>query len=221
MKNPDYQRENLNQSAFEMMLLCQKQMRKAADAFMNNDIDLAEEVIHRENRVNAQDLKIERDCERYMALFNPVASDLRFAMSILKINYNLERIGDHAFDLANYIVDYEKAIDASLLEKIEFEKMVSTMESMFDDVIEAYDELDPKRARKVFKKDKTLNKINKKTKEVVGETIRANVETTEEALLIFAVIKKLERVGDLLKNISEGIIFYLEAEVLVHKKNVK
>ena len=221
MKNPEYQRENLNQAAYEMLVLCYKQMSKSTEALVNNDIDLAEEVIHRENRVNAQDLKIERDCERYMALFNPVASDLRFAMSIMKMNYNLERIGDHAFDIANYIVDFEEGFNATLLEKIQFERMESTMKSMFEDVMEAYEELDAKRARKVFKKDKTLNKLNKKVSTVIEETLKENPDMIEASLLLFGVMKKIERVGDLLKNISESIIFFLEAEVLVHKKKVK
>lgn len=221
MKNPEYQRENLNQAVYEMLVLCFKQMNKATEALKNNDIDLAEEVIHREKRVNAQDLKIERDCERYMALFNPVASDLRFAMAVLKINNNLERIGDHAHDIADYIVDYEKGIDPVLLKNIQYEKMVSSMESMFEDIIEAFESLDAKRARKVFKKDKTLNKLNKKVSQIIKDTVLEKPAMIEESLLLYGAVKKLERVGDLLKNISESIIFYLEAEVLVHKKKVK
>jgi len=218
MKNPDYQRENLKQAAFEMLLLCKKQLFKATDAFVSNDTDLAEEVVHRENRVNALDLKIERDCERYLALYNPVATDLRYIMSLLKINYNLERIGDHAFDIANHTIDFVNPINPELLEKVQFEKMVFTVESMYEDVVEAFEEEEPKIARKVFKKDKTLNRINHKAKNILGEEIRNNKEVTDDALFIFAVLKKLERTGDLLKNISEGIIFYLEAEVLTHKK---
>ena len=218
MKNPDYQRENLKQAAFEMLLLCKKQLFKATDAFVSNDTDLAEEVVHRENRVNALDLKIERDCERYLALYNPVATDLRYIMSLLKINYNLERIGDHAFDIANHTIDFVNPINPELLEKVQFEKMVFTVESMYEDVVEAFEEEEPKIARKVFKKDKTLNKINHKAINILAEEIRNNKEVTDDALFIFAVLKKLERTGDLLKNISEGIIFYLEAEVLTHKK---
>ena len=221
MKNLDYQRENLNQAAFEMISICKKQLFKAADAFVINDTDLAEEVVHRENRVNALDLKIERDCERLLALYNPVATDLRLVMAILKINYNLERIGDHAFDIANYIIDFNKPIDADLLKKVQFEKMIFNVESMFEDVAEAYEEEDTKIARKVFKKDKTLNKINSQAKKVLVEEMKNKAEIIDEALLIFSTLKKLERVGDLLKNISEGIIFYLEAEVLTHKKKKK
>lgn len=220
MKNPEYQRENINQVAFEMLGLCYKQMEKATEALLNNDQDLAEEIIHREKRINVLDLKIERDCERYLALFTPVASDLRFAMAIMKINYNLERIGDHAYDIANYIVDFEKGFDPTLLEKINFEKMDATMKSMFEDVMVAYDELDTKRARKVFKKDKTLNKLNNKVSKIISEVVKENPEMIEASLLLFGIVKKIERVGDLLKNISESIIYYLEAEVVVHKKKI-
>ncbi len=221
MKNPEYQRENLNQAIIEMLLLCRKQLFKAEDAFISHDTDLAEEVIHKENRVNALDLKIERDCERFLALYTPVATDLRFVMSVLKINYNLERIGDHACSIANYIVDFDLELDVSLLEKLHFEKMALTVESMFEDVVDAYDEEDTKTARKVFKKDKALNKIYRHAIGIIVEEIKKNPEIVQQALLLFSVIKKLERVGDLLKNISEGIIFYLEAEVLVHKKKKK
>ena len=218
MNNPEYQKENLNQAAFEMLLLCQKQLQKVEEAYLTNDTDLAEEVIYKENRVNALDLKIERDCERFIALFNPVATDLRFIMSILKINYNVERIGDQAFDIANYLVDFENHLDPVLLDKLQFKKMFSQVNAMFNDVIEAYEDENTKAARKVFKKDKAINKLNKQALKIIANEIKVNLEITEQALLLFSVIKKLERVGDLLKNISESIIFYLDAEVLVHKK---
>lgn len=221
MKNPDYQREQLNQSAFEMLILCKKQLMAAIESFESFDTDLAEGVLSKEKRVNSLDLKIERDSERFLALFNPVATDLRFIMAVLKINYNLERIGDHAFDLANYTIDFEKPVDKKLMENVHFDKMAFTIESMFEDVAEAFEEEDTKIARKVFKKDKTLNKINRHAKAILAGEIIKNPEITDHALLIFAVLKKMERSGDLLKNISESIIFYLEAEVLVHKKKKK
>ena len=105
MDNAEYQREALNQAAFEMLNLCTSQLEKAIEAFVSHDSDLSEEVIHRENRVNAMDIKIEKDCEKFLALFTPVAIDLRFIMAILKINSELERIGDHAFNIASYVVE--------------------------------------------------------------------------------------------------------------------
>ena len=90
----------LNQTGFEMLSLCVSQIKKAKEAFLTHDSDLAEEVMNTENRVNALDLKIEKDCEKFLAFINPVAIDLRFIMAILEINFDLERIADHAYGIS-------------------------------------------------------------------------------------------------------------------------
>ena len=101
--NAEQQRALLNQTGLEMLTLCISQIEKATEAFLTHDTDLAEEVINTETRVNALDLKIENDCEKFLALYNPVAIDLRFIMAILKINFDLERIADHAYGISKYI----------------------------------------------------------------------------------------------------------------------
>src|SRR5690242_1751281 len=87
----------------EMMELVQNQMEKAKDAILNGDKELAQEVIYYEKRVNAYELKIDRDCENLLALFNPLAVDLRFVLANFKINTHLERIGDSAEGIAKYV----------------------------------------------------------------------------------------------------------------------
>lgn len=218
MDNAEYQREALNQTVFDMLTLCTSQLEKANESFVNHDGDLAEEVIHKENRVNAMDIKIERDCERFLALFNPVAIDLRFAMAVLKINSDLERIGDHAFNISNYVVEEENAIPSHLFKAVEFDKMVDTIKSMMENITIAYEEKDVKSARKVFKKDKVLDKINIKSFKILETEIKKDPSIIKEALFLFSVVKKLERVGDLIKNIAEDIIFYTDAEILKHKR---
>ncbi len=218
MDNAEYQREALNQSAFDMLNLCTSQLEKAIEAFVNHDSDLSEEVIHKENRVNAMDIKIEKDCEKFLALFTPVAVDLRFIMAILKINSDLERIGDHAFNIASYVVEEDKPIPPGLFEAVEFEKMFNTTKTMMENITVAFEETDVKVARKVFKKDKILDKINIKSFKILETKIQKDPTLIKEALFLFSVIKKLERVGDLIKNIAEEIIFYSDAVVLKHKR---
>jgi phosphate transport system protein len=219
--NAEQQREALNQAGYEMLTLCHSQLEKAKEAFLNNDTDLAEEVINNESRVNALDLKIERDCERFIALYNPVAIDLRFIMALRKINIDLERIGDHAFDIAIYIMEEGTTFSENMLEVLQFNKMYEIIESMIENIHEAYDNELTLDARKVFKKDKSLDKIYEASFKVIEKEVKKDVNNISEALRLFAVIKKLERVGDLLKNIAEEIIFYREAEQLKHKKKKK
>ena len=218
MANPQNKRDVLNQTVFEMLTICKSQIQNAKEAFVTHDSDLAEEVIRKESRVNSLDLKIERDCEKFLALYNPVAIDLRFIMAVLKINGELERIADHAYGISKYVVDVDKQIAPNLLEATQFEKMYETVMSMVDNIIDAYENKDVKSARKVFKKDKVLDKINSKSFTVLGEEIKKDDKVIDQAFILFSVVKKFERVGDLIKNIAEEIIFYVDAEVLKHQK---
>ena len=214
----DQHKEALNQSGIEMLELCTKQLRNAREAFFNHDSDQAEEVLHTENRVNALDLKIDRDCERFIALHNPVAGDLRFVLALRKINFDLERVGDHAYGISNYIIEVDTPIEERLLELMKIEEMFDAALSMMDDITGAYVSSDTKKARKVFKKDKTLNKINMKAFEIISAEVKKDPNLIDQFLLLFSIIKKLERIGDLVTNIAEEIIFFREAEVLKHKK---
>ncbi|MEX0997646.1 MAG: phosphate signaling complex protein PhoU [Flavobacteriaceae bacterium] len=214
----DQHKDNLNQTGIEMLELCRKQLRDTREAFFSHDSDLAEEVLHKENRVNSLDLKIDRDCERFIALHNPVASDLRFVLALRKINFDLERIGDHAYGISNYIVDIDIHIDPKFLEILQVDEMFDAALSMYDDIAEAYVESSSKKSRKVFKKEKTLNKINRKSFDIIAEKVKKNPQDIEQFLLLFSVIKKVERIGDLITNIAEEIIYYREAEVIKHPK---
>ena len=217
MAKAEYQRDLLNQAGLEMLALCISQIEKAKESFVNHDSDLAEEVLNNENRINALDLKIEKDCEKFIALFNPVAIDLRFIMAILKINSDLERIADHAYGISKYVVDVDKKIPDHLFKVLEFEKMFETIISMFENITNAYENKDVKSARKVFKKDKILDAINVNAFKAIEIEINKDHSVIAEALIIFSVVKKLERVGDLIKNVAEEIIFYIDAEVIKHQ----
>jgi phosphate transport system protein len=218
MINIEEQRAVLSKSGEEMLNLVHKQVQLAYEAFTSFDTDLAEEVILKEKRVNSLDIRIEKDADQFIALNCPVAIDLRFALALLKINYNLERIGDQAFDIANHTIDLNQKLVPELVERMQFNLMFETLESMFKDVVTAYTDENLKVARKVFKKDKIINKINEKAFDIVAEDAVKNPELIRQYLMALVVMKKFEKVGDLLKNISESIIYFIDAEILKHKK---
>jgi phosphate transport system protein len=218
MINIEEQRVALSKSGEEMLNLVHKQVQLAYEAFTSFDTDLAEEVILKEKRVNALDVRIEKDTDHFIALYSPVATDLRFALALLKINYNLERIGDQAFDIANHTIDLNQKLVPELIERMQFNLMFETIESMFKDVVTAYTDENLKVARKVFKKDKIINAINEKAFDIVAEDAVKNPELIRQYLMALVVMKKFEKVGDLLKNISESIIYFIDAEILKHKK---
>ncbi|NEW79222.1 MAG: phosphate signaling complex protein PhoU [Gelidibacter sp.] len=218
MINIEEQRAVLSKNGEEMLNLVHNQVQLAFEAFTSFDTDLAEEVILKEKRVNALDIRIEKDADHFIALYSPVATDLRFSLALLKINYNLERIGDQAFDIANHTIDLNQKLVPELVERMQFNLMFETIESMFKDVITAYTDENLKVARKVFKKDKIINEINANAFNIVAEDAIKNPELIRQYLMALVVMKKFEKVGDLLKNISESIIYFIDAEILKHKK---
>lgn len=217
--NLDQYKEGLNQAGMEMFDLCKMQLENAREAFFNLDKDLAEEVVRIENRVNALDLKIDRDCERFLALHQPVAKDLRFVLALRKINFNLERVGDYAYGISRYTLELDTLPSARLMDKLRLQKMFEFSLSMLEDVFEAYMDPESKMAQKVFQKEQVLNEINMNSIGVISKMVKNDAALIDQFLLLFTIVKKLERVGDLVTNIAEEIIFYREAEMLKHQKN--
>ncbi|MHB1922791.1 MAG: phosphate signaling complex protein PhoU [Chitinophagaceae bacterium] len=208
---------SLKEEVVKMWTLVLKQLQKSKFSLENLDKDMSREVMLTEKRVNAFELKIDRDCEDIFALFTPVAIDLRFLLAVLKINMNLERTGDIADGIAHFVVDIPENFDTSLLKITRVLEMFEQGNKMVSEVMEAFEKEDTLTARKIFKKDEILDEINSEATGVIAGYIRSNPEKTEQALLIHSIIRKLERVGDQAKNMAEEIIFYAEAKVLKHK----
>lgn len=217
MTHLDIELQLLKSDVIKMWTLVQSQLVKGKEALFRLDKDLARQVILSERRVNAYELKIDRDCENIFALFNPVAVDLRCVLAVLKINSNLERIGDIAEGIAKFVLDVDETFDKKLLEITRVVEMYEVGHKMLGDVLEAFDKEDSSLARTVFSLDEELDDINKEAPAVIANYIRNNQDKIEQALYIISTIRKLERLGDQTKNIAEEIIFYIEAKVLKHR----
>jgi phosphate transport system protein len=217
MTHLDIEIKKLHSDMSEMFLLVGSQLEKAHQALVNFDKDLAREVRVNEKRVNSFELKLDRDCENLIALFNPVAIDLRFVIACLKINSNLERIGDIAEGIAAFVLNIKSPPDPVLLEKCRVLEMFDTAISIVKDVTKAFEKEDTSIARNVFVKDDLCDEINVAANNAVADFIRNHSEKINQSLYILSIIRKLERVGDQSKNIAEEIIFYIEAKVLKHK----
>lgn len=218
MVNIDQHKDMLIQKGAEMFDLCRMQMENSIEAFLTLDKDLAEQIIHLEYRVNALDLKIDRDCEQFLALHKPVASDLRFVLSLRKINSELEAIAGYAYGISRDTVDLNMLPDKKLLKSLRLHEMFSCVLSMLEDINEAYADKNSQRAHDVFKKEEVLNEINNNTISLISKLVKNEVALIDQFLFLFTVIKKVERVGDMATNIAQEIIFYREAEVLKHQK---
>jgi len=202
-----------------MWMLVQSQLNKAKEAITLYDKDIAHEVLVKEKRVNSFELKIDRDCENIFALYCPVAVDLRFLLAALKINTNIERIGDIAAGIAKHVVESPTNFDTAAMEKSGLIRMYEEAINIFADTRIAFEKEDTALARSIFKRDDVLDNINDNSPAAITEIIKSDSATLPEALFILSIIRKLERVGDQSKNIAEEIIFYVEAKILKHAKS--
>ncbi len=206
----------LKEELIEMQRHVRMQVSKCRNAIFQFDTDLAREVIANEKYINALELKIDRDCENMLALFNPVAIDLRFILAALKINTNLERTSDNAEGIARYILDLDRPLDPELLKLFEVEQMYETTLSMIDDATQAFIQEDTALARKVFQKDDVLDSINRRATQTALRLIREQHPDHLHFLNLLSIVRKTERIGDQTKNVAEEIIFFIEAKVLKH-----
>lgn len=210
----------LKENIIVMMQLVESQLKKSREAFASQDIALAKEIHQVESRVDAQDLSIDKDCENIIALYNPVASDLRFVLASFKIVAHLERIGDHADKIARYVrkKQIRHQYDQDLLDSVRFDEMFDTAIEMLNNAIRAFVDEDTSRAREVFVRDAVLNEIYQASSKRIDRYTSDAIPHLDRILYLFSIINKLERVGDLAKNIAEETIFYTDAKTLRHQK---
>ena len=217
MKHVERELLSLRDEVNQMWKLVLSQLEKAKQAFLNHDIELAREVASRERRVNAFELKIESDCENYIALYSPVAVDLRLALSLIKISRTLERIGDFAAGIARHVVDDDcSGIDAQIVEDLQIEKMFDILISMLSDCFVALESENTRISGKIIAKDEEVDGIYRASLDILTAYIGNNPTMARCALKTHTLIRKLERIGDHCSNIVEEIVFYVDAKVLKH-----
>jgi len=218
MNHLESELNTLKSSLLEMWSIVISQHEKAKMAIETNDKDLANEVHTNEKLLDAFELKHDMDCENLIALYNPVAIDLRFVLAVLKINYNLERIGDYANYIANTIRKSDMPFDNQLLKDAHVSEMFEIAHIMLVEAYESFEKDDVKAIRNIFDLDTKIDGWKKESFQVLSEHIMKNPADARQALELNSIIRKLERVGDHNRNIAEEIVFYLDARIIKHIK---
>ena len=221
LKPFEYEIENLRNLLFEMLELVKDQMHLTKEALLTGDHELSCEIMRKEKRVNSYELSIDRECEDFLALHTPVASDLRFTIAVIKISESLERIGDHAYRISSFVFDDYLKLNKELVEITHIPTLFDEIDDMLINISDALETGDSSIAKKVFKQDKVINKINKNIPKLLSEYSAKNKDEFANLILLSRTIGKLERAGDLIKNIAEEILFYYDSKVIKHKKKNK
>jgi phosphate transport system protein len=219
MKHTESELLDIKKSIEQMWTLVRGQLEKSRQALLNNDQNLASIVTSTEKRVNAFELKIDSDCENYIALYSPVAIDLRLVLSILKINKTLERIGDFADGIARFVLTYEvNQNHQPLIKLLKVEEMLTCVDLMLEKTFTILQDENTAQAGLVFSTDNTIDKLYAESYDLLADYIKQNPDDVVYALNLVSVMRKIERCGDHCNNIMEEIIFYLDAKVVKHQK---
>ena len=211
----DFQLEKLKTKLMKMCSLVDEQVDFAYRTFTEENAELAKIVIERDAKVDKYDLKIDKICQKIIALNQPVAMDLRVIMSALTINTNLERIGDLTVNISQSFLQNKKKPE--FISRTKYDEMVQTSKEMVKNAIDAYMQNDAKLAQKVIQSDDLLDKCNFDNQKILIDIMKEDSNNIDLAVELINVSRDVERIGDHATNIAEDVFFIVEAQMIKHK----
>lgn len=206
--------EKLKNSVLELSSLVEESVLKSVKSINDKDEDLARDVIVKDQSIDSKEVDVEEDCLKILALHQPVAIDLRFVVVALKINNDLERIGDLAVNIAERSIFLSKQNDITM--PIDFEVMSKKTIQMLKQAIDSLIKMDVDLANKVCLMDDDVDAINRKMYSFVYDKIKETPEFAETLIHFLSVSKNLERIADYATNISMDVVYMIEGTIVRH-----
>lgn len=206
----DKELETLKLDLIKMADLVIKNIHQSLSIFLEMNAKSANVLIKKDAEVNDFEYQIEKECMRIILREQPVAKDLRLITSVLKMITDLERIGDHAVDIAKLTVFMEKTNEPFDVDEIH--DMVNISENMIKNAVESFVNHDLKMAQSVIQKDDIVDKDFYKVREIVSKGLKDQNIDSDYALYLMMVAKYLERIGDHAVNLAEWVIFSITGE---------
>jgi len=190
------------------------QLSLAIDALVEGDVKAARRIRKNDTDLDTIEVEMEEECLKLLALHQPLANDLRQIISVLKINHDLERVGDHAANIA------KRVLDLSELPRIEIPKDVLVLSKqarlMLRLSLLSFVESDQMLTNGVFEMDDEVDELHKKLFRLQVEAIHKKPAEAEQRILLLSVCKQLERVGDLASSIAEDVVYLMSGDIIRH-----
>jgi phosphate transport system protein len=206
--------EQLKARLLEMGGLAEERVRSAIRALVERDPDLVEHVLGGDQPINQLHIEIDSRCFKLLALHQPMAVDLRAIVSGVKINTDLERVGDLAINIAEAARRYLR--HAPVKELIDIPRMADIAQGMLRDALDSYVKRDIALARQVLNQDDALDALKTKVFRDLLSFMLSDPHTIEPALDLILISRHLERIGDHATNIAEDVIFMVSARDVRH-----
>lgn len=206
--------EKLQKRILLLAAMVEENLQKAVQAVTDRDTRLADEVIEGDPDVDLQEVEVEEDCLKILALHQPVAADLRYVIAVLKINNDLERIADLAVNIA----ERAKAFSSRPTIGVPFDlsSMLAAAVKLVHDSVDALVRQDASLAHQVILDDDIVDDYHRTAYRTVQEQIAANPDQVEVLISFLTVSRNLERIADHATNIAEDVIYMIEGEIVRH-----
>lgn len=206
--------EHLKREILTVGAMVERSIELATTALLDRRSDIAEQVIAYDNEIDEMEVQVEEECLKVLALHQPVAGDLRFVVTVIKVNAELERMGDHATHIAERALALART--PALPMPDEFELMVRTVRQMVRSSLDAIVTFDSAVAVRVCDEDDIVDNCLRVMFEHLEQAMRADPEVIVRALHTLSACRNLERIADLATNISEDLIFMARGEIVRH-----
>ena len=206
----------LNKRLIKMGNLVAEQVHNAFDALLRGDLELAERIIENDRKVDKLDTKIDKLCQRIFALTQPVATDLRLIMSALRMNNDLERMGDHAVSIARRVEGVSEYRD--IIDELHIDEIVKMTDMIVNDVITILNTRNTAFVKDIFE---LASAIEEKAQGITARIIEEMMHKTEVIVVatnLIVIITDIERLAGYSTNIAEAIVFIVDGKILKHKK---
>ena len=207
--------EHLSRETLAVGALVEEGVNHAIEALMHRRPELAEHVMKGDDGIDRREVVVEEDCLKILALHHPVAADLRYIVAVLKVNNDLERMGDLAVNVAERAIYL--ATHDPLPVDLDFNAMGDLVRGMVRNCLDSVVRRDTALARQVIADDDKVDAINREMFEVLEELMQSDPSTVKRAIHMLSASRHLERIADLATNIAEDVIFLVDGEVIRHR----
>jgi len=215
----DEELQNLREQLLRMASLVEEAIANAIQSLVDRDGHLAQRVIDRDKEINSLEITIDDLCLRLFALRQPMARDLRFITGAIKINNDLERMGDHAVNIAERALHLVQ--EPPLKPLIDIPRMAVLAQGMVKDSLDAFVQRDATKARSVCPRDDEVDQLEDQVIRELLTYMMNDPRTISRALDLIIIAKNLERIADLSTNIAEDVIFIVQAKSIKHHAEEK
>lgn len=213
-KHLERELEQLRHELLSLFGIVERMIDRAVQALCDRKIDLAEEVILTDTEVDHREVLIEEECLKILALHQPVAGDLRWLVTVIKINADLERMADLACNIAERAQAIYRFPNFPIPDKLR--TMVSEANRMVRQALDAFVDGDATLASHVIRTDDIIDGLNRDVIDQLQTRMQENSDQVEPALHCFSAARHLERIADLAENLAEEVVYMVEGEIVRH-----